>query len=266
MPEDRDESKRGEAKNSGAVSRRDFLRLGAVAGAGVPLAGLVGASEAGAAAQELPNISDGGDPARGGHHRRAAGGDDPRRADLSRPGQHVPGADRRRSTRAARPSTPCSRSTPTRWRSPRQLDRERKAGHVRGPLHGIPILLKDNIDTADRMATTAGSLALVGARRRAGRDRGRAAARGGRGDPRQDQPVASGPTSAASTRPAAGAAGAGRPATPTCSTATRAARAPARAWRSRPTCAPPASAPRPTARSSARRRSTASSASSRRWG
>jgi amidase len=44
------------------------------------------------------------------------------------------------------------------------LDRERKAGRVRGELHGIPVLVKDNIDTADRMATTAGSLALVGAR------------------------------------------------------------------------------------------------------
>ncbi len=44
------------------------------------------------------------------------------------------------------------------------LDAERKAGKVRGPLHGIPVLIKDNIDTADRMATTAGSLALVGAR------------------------------------------------------------------------------------------------------
>ncbi len=43
------------------------------------------------------------------------------------------------------------------------LDRERQAGRVRGPLHGVPILLKDNIDTADRMMTTAGSLALVGA-------------------------------------------------------------------------------------------------------
>src|SRR6266550_2933959 len=42
------------------------------------------------------------------------------------------------------------------------LDRERKAGKVRGPLHGIPILLKDNVDTADRMTTTAGSLALAG--------------------------------------------------------------------------------------------------------
>ncbi|MCA1642611.1 MAG: amidase [Acidobacteria bacterium] len=43
------------------------------------------------------------------------------------------------------------------------LDRERKAGRVRGALHGIPVLIKDNIDTADRMQTTAGSLALVGA-------------------------------------------------------------------------------------------------------
>jgi amidase len=43
-----------------------------------------------------------------------------------------------------------------------QLDAERKAGKVRGPLHGIPVLLKDNIDTADKMQTTAGSLALVG--------------------------------------------------------------------------------------------------------
>ena len=42
------------------------------------------------------------------------------------------------------------------------LDRERKAGRMRGPLHGIPILVKDNIDTADRMATTAGSYALAG--------------------------------------------------------------------------------------------------------
>ena len=46
----------------------------------------------------------------------------------------------------------------------RQLDRERRSGHVRGPLHGIPVLLKDNIATADAMQTTAGSLALFGSR------------------------------------------------------------------------------------------------------
>ncbi|HPW56538.1 MAG: amidase [Thermoanaerobaculaceae bacterium] len=45
-----------------------------------------------------------------------------------------------------------------------QSDGERRAGRVRGPLHGIPVLIKDNIATADRMETTAGSLALVGQR------------------------------------------------------------------------------------------------------
>ena len=44
------------------------------------------------------------------------------------------------------------------------LDKERKEKGERGPLHGIPILIKDNIDTADRMNTTAGSLALIGSR------------------------------------------------------------------------------------------------------
>ena len=46
----------------------------------------------------------------------------------------------------------------------RRLDGERRAGRVRGPLHGLPVLIKDNIATADRMSTSAGSLALDGAR------------------------------------------------------------------------------------------------------
>ncbi len=46
----------------------------------------------------------------------------------------------------------------------KQLDAERKAGNLRGPLHGIPLLIKDNIDSGDKMMTTAGSLALFGHR------------------------------------------------------------------------------------------------------
>lgn len=42
------------------------------------------------------------------------------------------------------------------------LDKERKAGKLRGPMHGIPVLIKDNIDTGDKMQTTAGALAMQG--------------------------------------------------------------------------------------------------------
>src|SRR5262249_6502955 len=42
------------------------------------------------------------------------------------------------------------------------LDAERKTKGARGPLHGVPVLIKDNIDTKDRMSTSAGSLALTG--------------------------------------------------------------------------------------------------------
>ncbi|SFI70465.1 amidase [Kaistella treverensis] len=42
------------------------------------------------------------------------------------------------------------------------MDKERKEGKIRGPLHGIPVVIKDNIDTADKMMTTAGALAMVG--------------------------------------------------------------------------------------------------------
>ncbi len=48
-----------------------------------------------------------------------------------------------------------------------ERDRERAAGHVRGPLHGVPVLLKDNIATGDAMMTSAGSLALDGVRTKA---------------------------------------------------------------------------------------------------
>lgn len=42
------------------------------------------------------------------------------------------------------------------------MDKERAAGKVRGPMHGIPVMIKDNIDTADQMMTTAGATALIG--------------------------------------------------------------------------------------------------------
>ena len=52
------------------------------------------------------------------------------------------------------------RTNPDALAIARQLDRERQTGRIRGPLHGIPVVIKDNIETADSMPTTAGSLAL----------------------------------------------------------------------------------------------------------
>ena len=55
-------------------------------------------------------------------------------------------------------------TNPDAERAAERLDQERSNGHVRGPLHGIPIIVKDNIATDDNMQTTAGSLALLGSR------------------------------------------------------------------------------------------------------
>jgi Amidase len=73
----------------------------------------------------------------------------------------------------------------------RHADALRRQGKVLGPLHGIPVLLKANIDTGDKMQTTAGSLA-AGRPGAARLDRRRQPACRGRGDSRQDQPVGMG--------------------------------------------------------------------------
>jgi Asp-tRNA(Asn)/Glu-tRNA(Gln) amidotransferase A subunit family amidase len=112
------------------------------------------------------------------------------------------------------------------------LDAERRAGKLRGPLHGIPVIIKDNIDTADNMMTTAGSLALDGS-------------------------IAPRDAFIVARLRAAGAVILGKRA-PTFSTATRAVRAPGPPPRSPPTSPLSASAPRPTAPSCAPRRPTAS--------
>lgn len=57
-----------------------------------------------------------------------------------------------------------SEINPDAWAIARQLDRERERGKLRGPLHGLPIIIKNNIATADLMNNTAGSYALLGAK------------------------------------------------------------------------------------------------------
>jgi hypothetical protein len=134
------------------------------------------------------------------------------------------------------------------------LDAERKAKGARGPLHGIPILLKDNIATGDRMQTTAGSIALAGAKAPPGRLRRGTAAGSGRGDPGQDPTSPSGRTSARRAPLPDGARVAGSRATRTRSIAMRAARARVPRWPSRRASRPPPWARRRTARSPRPRR------------
>lgn len=157
MSEDRDDHPSGE------VSRRSFLRWSALAGAGATVAG----SWTGTASAD-------------------AGGDTP--GPIAQPAQEIEEAtvaelqsamergglssqelvhmylERIRELDQSGPDVnSVIQINPQARAIARARDKERKAGDVRGPLHGIPVLLKDNIDTGDRMMTTAGSLALVGA-------------------------------------------------------------------------------------------------------
>jgi len=137
------------------LTRRDVLRLGALAGAGASLAPLAASPVAAAAAATAPSDFS-----------------EMTVAQL----QGLMGAGQARSTdlvnfylrriQALDQGGPFVNSVielnPDAQAIAQQLDAERQAGHVRGPLHGVPVLLKDNVDTGDRMQSAAGSLALVG--------------------------------------------------------------------------------------------------------
>jgi amidase len=146
------------ADDSSALSRRSFLRAGALAGG----AALTGWADANADA----NAERGGDP---GGDRDIAGASISQLQSRMASGRlssaelvdiylrRIAAIDKGLDLRAIVELNPEAR------RIASQLDQERRRKGPRGPLHGIPVLLKDNIDTADRMQTTAGSLALAGA-------------------------------------------------------------------------------------------------------
>ena len=143
------------------VSRRAFLRLGAIAGAGAPLAGILGASEAGAQTAAAPPLSEGAieleEATIARLQDRMTNGGLTAKDLVDRYLERIRTLDQ---------DGPCVNSilevNPDAKRIARVLDRERREGDLRGPLHGIPIVIKGNIDTADQMTTTAGSLALLG--------------------------------------------------------------------------------------------------------
>ena len=138
------------------ISRRDFLAAGAAGGAAVLLGG---AGSVVTAKSPAPLLDEGADWFDASirelgrlMRKRELGSEDLTSAYLARiemlnPTLHA-----------------VIETNPDALRIARRRDRERRHGQVRGPLHGIPILLKDNIATDDEMETTAGSLALVGSR------------------------------------------------------------------------------------------------------
>lgn len=143
----------GDEKKSGSVNRRDFIRLGALAAAGASMASstpLVFASASQPQGLEEVTIAE--------LQARMASG---QLTSLMLVNQYI---SRIESLDRSGPKiNSILEINPDARAIAQQLDAERAARGPRGLLHGIPIVLKDNIDTADRMTTAAGSLALVGA-------------------------------------------------------------------------------------------------------
>jgi amidase len=132
------------------ISRRDLLRLGAAAAATTALAGVAGAGSAAAASPDVEELTIAQIQA------AMANGGLTSASLVEKYLARIDQIDVRGGLRAIIELNPDAQSIA------RERDAERRAGRVRGPLHGVPILLKDNIDTGDRMQTTAGSRAMVG--------------------------------------------------------------------------------------------------------
>jgi amidase len=160
IPEENEPIQGAEEERKPEVSRRTFLQWGALAGASAPMAGLLGSPSPAAAAPNTPTVEPATDivEATIAELQEAM-----TRGGLSSRNLVDMYLDRIRELDQSGPKVfSVLEVNPDARRIARRLDRERKNGHVRGPLHGIPILLKDNIDTGDKMETTAGSLALSG--------------------------------------------------------------------------------------------------------
>jgi amidase len=159
---DGEESKGRSEEPESNLSRRSFLQAGALAAGGAALAPLSGAQaqSSDVTAEELAALSLPDDEIAfrtiGKVQSLMTSGKLSAEELLDIYLHRIDKIDRRLDLNAIIQLNPDAR------RIARQLDDERRRQGQRGPLHGIPILLKDNIDTGDRQQTTAGSLALVG--------------------------------------------------------------------------------------------------------
>jgi amidase len=142
-----------EQDHARGISRRGFLRRGALAAAGSAMLGSAAPGEAKAPHGDLEEVTI-SDLQKAMEEGRF-GAEELVHRYLERIEALSDAGPRLRAVIEPNPEAPAIA---------RALDMERKFKGARGPLHGIPILLKDNIDTADRMQTAAGSLALLGTR------------------------------------------------------------------------------------------------------
>src|ERR1700730_3901118 len=142
-----------ESRPSGGISRRDALKLGALAGVAASV-GALGTTEAAAAASARSDLNE-----KTIVELQAL----MRQGELSAVGLLDFYLNRiQRLDHAGPRVNSVIEVNPDARAIARALDQERHKKGPRGPLHGIPILLKDNVDTSDKMQTASGSLALVG--------------------------------------------------------------------------------------------------------
>ena len=145
---------------SDALERRNFLRLGTAGSLGLAAAAAAASSRrVGAACDDQAPVARGelDELTVADLQARMERGEDTARSIVEKYLARIDALDRQGpALRSVLETNPDALAIAER------LDAERKAGKVRGPLHGIPVVLKDNVDTADRMTTTAGSLALEG--------------------------------------------------------------------------------------------------------
>ena len=144
---------------AGRVSRRTLIRYGALGGAAAAIAGPLTAREGRAPAPAPAAVPafDLDEATIADLQKRMASGADSARSLAEKYSARIDALDRKGpELRAVLEVNPDALAIAD------GLDAERRAGKLRGPLHGIPILVKDNVATADRMQTTAGSFALLG--------------------------------------------------------------------------------------------------------
>ena len=148
------------------MNRRKFLKAGSIAGLGIGVAGVVSFKEAGTVPAGRPDQENEHSAAMDfslnemtvdALQKKMASGELSSRQITGLYLKRIAAVDKNGPTLNA-----VIELNPDALAIAGSLDKERKAGKVRGPLHGIPVLIKDNIDTGDKMMTTAGASALIG--------------------------------------------------------------------------------------------------------